>query len=71
MAQEVCTAVTSMFIQENLRLRQEHSENTTQFLSQELTEAKTKLDEQDAKLAAFQGRYMGDFRRNERRTSIF
>jgi polysaccharide chain length determinant protein (PEP-CTERM system associated) len=59
MAQQVCTTVTSMFIEENLRARQEHSENTTQFLAQQLSEAKAKLDEQDAKLAAFESRYMG------------
>jgi len=58
-AQGVCTAVTSMFIEENLRLRQQHSEDTTQFLVQQLTSAKAKLDEQDAKLAAFKSRYMG------------
>src|SRR5271156_4538257 len=51
--QGVCAAVTSMFIEQNLRLRQEHSEVTTQFLAQELATAKAGLDEQDAKLAAF------------------
>ena len=59
-AQEVCTAVTSMFIEENLKSRQQHSEETTQFLSQQLVDAKAALDEQDAKLAAFKSRYMGD-----------
>jgi polysaccharide chain length determinant protein (PEP-CTERM system associated) len=59
-AQEVCTTVTSMFIEENLRRRQAQSENTTQFLEQQLTEAKAKLDEQDAKLAAFQSKHIGD-----------
>jgi polysaccharide chain length determinant protein (PEP-CTERM system associated) len=58
-AQRVCTAVTSMFIEENLRLRQQHSEDTTQFLVQQLADAKAKLDEQDSKLAAFQSRYLG------------
>jgi polysaccharide chain length determinant protein (PEP-CTERM system associated) len=58
-AQEVCTAVTSMFIEQNLHLRQQHSEDTTQFLAQQLTEAKAKLDEQDSKLAAFKSRYLG------------
>ncbi|MGB0035841.1 MAG: XrtA system polysaccharide chain length determinant [Candidatus Acidiferrales bacterium] len=58
-AQQVCTAVTSMFIEENLRLRQQHSEDTTQFLAQQLTEAKARLDEQDGKLAAFKSRYLG------------
>ena len=47
-AQQICTAVTSMFIEENLKLRQEHSEDTTQFLSQQLTDAKANLDAQDA-----------------------
>ena len=59
MAQQVCTAVTSMFIQESLRLRQRHSEDTTQFLTQQLADAKANLDAQDAKLAAFKGRYIG------------
>jgi polysaccharide chain length determinant protein (PEP-CTERM system associated) len=58
-AQEVCKAVTSMFIQENLRLQQEHAEQTTQFLSTQLVQAKADLDAQDAKLAAFKGRYIG------------
>ena len=59
-AQEVCTAITSMFIEQNLRLRQEHSEMTTQFLATELTSAKASLDEQDAKLAAFKSRHIGE-----------
>jgi polysaccharide chain length determinant protein (PEP-CTERM system associated) len=58
-AQEVCTAVTSMFIEENLKSRQQHSEETTQFLSQQLVDAKAALDDQDGKLAAFKSRYMG------------
>jgi polysaccharide chain length determinant protein (PEP-CTERM system associated) len=58
-AQQVCTAVTSMFIEENLRVRQQHSEDTTQFLVQQLADAKGKLDEQDGKLAAFKTRYLG------------
>ena len=58
-AQQVCTAVTSMFIEENLRSRQQHSEDTTQFLVGQLAEAKANLDEQDAKLAAFKSHYLG------------
>jgi polysaccharide chain length determinant protein (PEP-CTERM system associated) len=58
-AQKVCTAVTSMFIQENLRIQQQHAEQTTQFLSDQLTQAKADLDAQDAKLAAFKSRYIG------------
>lgn len=58
-AQQVCTAVTSMFIEENLRLRQQHSEDTTAFLINQLAEAKANLDQQDAKLAAFKSHYLG------------
>ena len=59
MAQEVCTAVTHMFIEESIRLRQQRSEDTTQFIAQQLVDAKAKLDEQDSKLAAFKSRYIG------------
>ena len=58
-AQEVCSAVTHMFIEESLRLRQQRSEDTTQFIAQQLVDAKAKLDEQDTKLAAFKSRYIG------------
>jgi polysaccharide chain length determinant protein (PEP-CTERM system associated) len=59
-AQEVCTAVTSLFIEQNLRLRQEHSQVTTEFLAQELASAKAGLDEQDAKLATFKSLHAGE-----------
>jgi protein tyrosine kinase modulator len=58
LAQRICTAVTSMFIEENLRVSQQNSQVTTDFLSQQLSEAKKQLDDQDAKLAAFKGRYL-------------
>jgi uncharacterized protein involved in exopolysaccharide biosynthesis len=48
-----------MFIEENLRLRQQRSEDTTQFLAQQLVDAKAKLDAQDARLAEFKSRYIG------------
>ena len=64
-AQEVCTAVTSMFIEQSIRLRQEHSETTTKFLAQELASAKAGLDEQDAKLAAFKSHYAGELPEDE------
>jgi|SRR5580704_1797275 polysaccharide chain length determinant protein (PEP-CTERM system associated) len=58
-AQQVCTTVTSMFIEESLRLSQQRSEGTTQFLTQQLADAKANLDAQDGKLAAFKSRYIG------------
>jgi polysaccharide chain length determinant protein (PEP-CTERM system associated) len=59
LAQQVCQQITSMFTDENVHLREQQSEDTTQFLAKQLDEAKAKLDEQDAKLAAFQTQYMG------------
>jgi polysaccharide chain length determinant protein (PEP-CTERM system associated) len=64
-AQQICAEVTSLFMQENLRFREERSEDTTEFLSKQLDEAKVKLDEQDSKLAAFKGHYLGDLPENE------
>jgi polysaccharide chain length determinant protein (PEP-CTERM system associated) len=58
-AQNVCTAITSMFIEENIKLRQQHSEDTTEFLAQQLTDAKKRLDDQDEKVRAFKSRYLG------------
>lgn len=60
LAQQICAEVTSMFMEENLRLRQEQAEDTTQFLSKQLEDAKVKLDEQDGKLAVFKRRYIGE-----------
>jgi len=65
LAQQVCYEITSMFMQQDLRLRQQHVDETTQFLSKQLDDAKTKLDEQDAKLAAFQIRYIGELPEDE------
>jgi len=65
LAQRVCTEITSMFMEQNLRLRQQQAEDTTQFLGGQLEEAKLKLDEQDAKLADFQSRYVGELPENE------
>jgi polysaccharide chain length determinant protein (PEP-CTERM system associated) len=65
-SQGVCNALTSMFIEENLKLRQQHSEGTTKFLAQTLAVAKEKLDEQDTKLAAFKSRYIGSLPDDEK-----
>lgn len=52
-AQSVCGEIEQMFITQSLGNQQQRSENTTQFLSEQLTDAKNTLDAQDAKLAAF------------------
>ena len=66
LAQQICTEITSMFMTQNLRLHQQKAEETTQFLAKQLEDAKAKLDDQDAKLAAFQSRYMGELPEDEK-----
>ncbi|MFZ0339340.1 MAG: Wzz/FepE/Etk N-terminal domain-containing protein [Terracidiphilus sp.] len=58
-AQQVCGEITSLFVSENLNAREQSAEGTTDFLKQQLADAKAKLDDQDAKLAAFQQKYFG------------
>ena len=58
-AQQVCTEITSMFMQQNTREREQQAVQTTTFLSGQLDEAKQKLDDQDQKLAAFKRQYLG------------
>ena len=58
-AQLVCGEITNLFMNENLRSREAAAEGTTDFLKGQLLDAKKNLDEQDAKLAAFQTRYFG------------
>jgi len=67
MAQQICSAITSMFMEENLQLRQRQAEQTTQFLGKQLDDAKARLDEQDKKLASFQRRYLGSLPDDEAR----
>ncbi len=58
-AQQVCAEITSMFMDENLRSRERSAEGTTKFLNAQVEDAKTRLDEQDSKLAEFETRYVG------------
>ncbi|MGD0939348.1 MAG: Wzz/FepE/Etk N-terminal domain-containing protein [Terracidiphilus sp.] len=58
-AQQVCGEITSLFVTANLSAREESAEGTTAFLKQQLDEAKRNLDDQDAKLAAFEQKNIG------------
>jgi uncharacterized protein involved in exopolysaccharide biosynthesis len=60
MAQKLCTEVAAMFMSENQRVKHEQAQGTTTFLTKELEDAKAKLDDRDAKLAAFKSRYIGE-----------
>jgi len=59
LAQQICTEITSMFLQQNVIISERKAEDTTDFINRQLQEAKGKLDDQDAKLAEFQRRNMG------------
>jgi len=58
-AQQVCGEITSLFVSENLSAREQSAEGTTDFLKQQLEDSKRNLDEQDAKLAAFEQKNIG------------
>jgi polysaccharide chain length determinant protein (PEP-CTERM system associated) len=58
-AQQVCGEITSLFVRENSNARQQSAEGTTDFLKQQLADAKRNLDDQDAKLAAFERKNLG------------
>jgi polysaccharide chain length determinant protein (PEP-CTERM system associated) len=58
-AQLVCGEITSLFVNVNLHSREQSAQGTTDFLKGQLADAKRSLDDQDAKLAEFQRKYVG------------
>jgi len=64
-AQQICTEITSMILAQNAEDRQKQVKVTTNFLSQQLEEAKQSLDAQDAKLAQFKRQYLGELPEEE------
>ena len=64
-AQQICTEITSMFLEQNARERKQQANETTSFLSKQLEEAKKNLDDQDAKLAQFKRQYLGSLPEEE------
>jgi len=64
-AQQICTEITSMFLEQNARERKQQANVTTSFLSKQLEEAKKNLDDQDAKFAQFKRQYLGSLPEEE------
>ena len=64
-AQQICTEITSMFLEQNARERKQQANETTSFLSKQLEEAKKNLDDQDAKFAQFKRQYLGSLPEEE------
>lgn len=60
LAQTVTNQLTSLFIAENLKARQQQSEQTTQFLESQLEEVSQGLSDQERKVKDFKSRYLGE-----------
>jgi succinoglycan biosynthesis transport protein ExoP len=58
-AQQVTKELTNLFIDENLKVRKEESESTTQFIESQLAAARAKLSEQGNKVQEFQSAHEG------------
>jgi polysaccharide chain length determinant protein (PEP-CTERM system associated) len=59
LAQQICSELTTMFINQNLQSREQQGESTTDFLVKELEDAKQRMNDQDSKLAEFKRKYLG------------
>jgi succinoglycan biosynthesis transport protein ExoP len=57
--QTVTSRLTSLFIEENLRAREQQSENTTEFLDKQLQEARAELGEQTKRVKQFKAQFVG------------
>jgi polysaccharide biosynthesis transport protein len=59
-AQQVTSELTNLFINENLKVRQQQSEDTTKFIQGQLENARASLAEQEAKVREFKGEHEGE-----------
>jgi len=59
-AQQVNAELTSLFVKENVEAEQQLSEDTTTFLENQLADARAKMVEQEAKVAAFKAKHLGE-----------
>ncbi len=58
-AQQVTSELSSLFINENLKVREQQSEDTTKFIGNQLESARASLADQDAKVREFKGQHEG------------
>jgi polysaccharide chain length determinant protein (PEP-CTERM system associated) len=59
-AQQVTGELTDLFIDENLKAQQQHSEDTTSFMESQLANASASLAEQEAKVRDYGGKHQGE-----------
>ena len=71
LGQQICSEITSMFMEQNAHALEQQATRTTSFLSQQLAEAKAKLDAQDGKLAQFKRQYLGSLPEEEQTNLSF
>jgi succinoglycan biosynthesis transport protein ExoP len=60
LAQQVTSELTNLFINENLEVRQQESEDTTKFLESQLESARKTLADQEDKIREFKGQHVGE-----------
>ena len=60
LARRVNEELTSLFISENVNAQRQLSENTTAFLESQLAEARKNMSQQEAKVAEFKSRHLGE-----------
>lgn len=65
MARRICTEITSLFMEQNAHSLEKQADLTTAFLSDQLNQAKEKLDSQDKKLAQFKRENLGSLPEEE------
>lgn len=59
MTMQVTNTLASLFIEENLKVREQYAEGTSEFLADELEKAKQELESQEKALKRFKEMYMG------------
>ena len=59
-AQQVTSKLTNLFINENLEVRQQESEGTTKFLSDQMETSRQNLAVQEAKIRGFKAQHVAD-----------
>jgi succinoglycan biosynthesis transport protein ExoP len=60
LAQEVTSRLTTLFIEQNLKRREDQAKTTTRFLNEQLEAAKTKLAEQEQRVRDFKMEHLGE-----------
>lgn len=58
-AAAVANRISELFISQNLKIREDQAQGTSSFLETELAQTKQKLEQQEARIAAFKRVYMG------------